>query len=696
MHLRKCAGLGIAEAKKIKKFVCFGCDRREDPSERIRLSWDVAVKYIAKRLPEHRIKQVTPDGFCIIYAFLEGLLSIGRKETFQSVAAALREQLQTESFQASSASTQNIVEEFDSYMEDPLSQYDQDTADLYLDGLGLAYKVNIVTFRSDCKKCVELNLVNPLNSFEKTLYFLRTESVHIDPVVPLVYEIQDENDDIDVNPLNEQVESICNVQYTDDLLSDDEMAGAEISEGQTDDEIVMTGSIGNVGPLNVQDCDIDFNKNPVQAPTEETQECRPETSAEETAEYIPEDFNFSKPSAKHLLHCILENPTRYEVSVPLKGCRRNRVYTIKDFSFNQIKCDDNGAYYDYNTSNHEFVARFDEDNVFSGRGGKEIDGKWIYTERVGRKYNKLEANLEDVYTLKQTYRKSRSFPGLEHRVVTAEQMKDGKLLPFTCVVYIQNNIDVNDFSSTAVQPHGNSMRPEVLVQPYYRTSEDVLSRMDQLLETQSPSLTFDAVLQESGGPMHSTSISDQPRNNKQAENRKHWMRKQQQSSVCNTSGSIFKPMPVSNLDKLLAAQRDPLSPVRTVLVYDDCYVAFLYSDKQLKDIELFCCKDVECSIFGIDTTFKLCDMWLTDTSLRNHRLLSTRNGKHPVLLGPCMLHFRKTEESFRRFCGELLSANPSLENLKKVGTDMESAIYGGFKSLLPKLLQLLCVRHLQP
>ena len=134
---------------------------------------------------------------------------------------------------------------------------------------------------------------------------------------------------------------------------------------------------------------------------------------------------------------------------------------------------------------------------------------------------------------------------------------------------------------------------------------------------------FDTVLQESGGPMQTTSIGDEPRNHKQVINRKHKL-KQQQQTTC-----VPKPVKLSDLDMLLAAQRNPDNPVRSVLVYEDCYVAFIYTDKQLKDMELFCCKDGidDSSIFGINTTFKLCDMWLTDTSVRNHRLLSTRSGQ---------------------------------------------------------------------
>ena len=154
--------------------------------------------------------------------------------------------------------------------------------------------------------------------------------------------------------------------------------------------------------------------------------------------------------------------------------------------------------------------------------------------------------------------------------------------------------------------------------------------------------------------------------------------------------------PQSDLERLISAQRDFSSPVRTVVVSGDSYLAFLYTEKQLKDIELFCCdpNDNKSCVLGIDT-FKLCNMSINDTSYHNKLRLSSRTRKSPVYLGPVMMHFTKDEGTFRRFCVELISANAQLINLKKVGGDMEAAIFNGFQSIISKLLQLYCARYLQ-
>ena len=60
-----------------------------------------------------------------------------------------------------------------------------------------------------------------------------------------------------------------------------------------------------------------------------------------------------------------------------------------------------------------------------------------------------------------------------------------------------------------------------------------------------------------------------------------------------------------------------------------------------------------------------------------------------------MFHFTKDESAFCRFALELLAADPKLIELKKIGFDMETAIYRGFKNFIPSVNRILCVRHLK-
>ena len=76
------------------------------------------------------------------------------------------------------------MNELEEHLEDPLSRYDKAITDLFLDALDMAFKVNNKILQSDCSKCYFFDQVNISNLFEDTLYFVRTELLHFDPVVP--------------------------------------------------------------------------------------------------------------------------------------------------------------------------------------------------------------------------------------------------------------------------------------------------------------------------------------------------------------------------------------------------------------------------------------------------------------------------------------------------------------------------------
>ena len=154
--------------------------------------------------------------------------------------------------------------------------------------------------------------------------------------------------------------------------------------------------------------------------------------------------------------------------------------------------------------------------------------------------------------------------------------------------------------------------------------------------------------------------------------------------------------PQSDPELLTDTKRDSSTPLYTMVISSNFYGPFLHTEKQLKDIELFCCDDENNScVLGTDTTIKSCNMWVIETFFHNNRLLSSRLRKNHVHLGPVMMYFIKEEQKSRRFWFELILANLQLVNLKKVGVHMEAAIANVFQSVIYKLLQLHCTCLLQ-
>ena len=67
-------------------------------------------------------------------------------------------------------------------------------------------------------------------------------------------------------------------------------------------------------------------------------------------------------------------------------------------------------------------------------------------------------------------------------------------------------------------------------------------------------------------------------------------------------------------------------------------VAFLASERQLEDIELYRAQEGSFSILGVDATFNLGDFSVTPTTYRPLKIYNVRTGKPPVFLGPLLVH----------------------------------------------------------
>ena len=65
---------------------------------------------------------------------------------------------------------------------------------MFLAALGNVYKVNIIVFQSDEKRCWICNLTGNTNSYSTTLHLVRTLSAHIDPAVKFVEPMEDDDE----------------------------------------------------------------------------------------------------------------------------------------------------------------------------------------------------------------------------------------------------------------------------------------------------------------------------------------------------------------------------------------------------------------------------------------------------------------------------------------------------------------------
>ena len=102
------------------------------------------------------------------------------------------------------------------------------------------------------------------------------------------------------------------------------------------------------------------------------------------------------------------------------------------------------------------------------------------------------------------------------------------------------------------------------------------------------------------------------------------------------------------------------------------------TNRQLDDLKRFCCNPVEYRPLTVDATFDFRPYNVTPTSYQHLIALRNEDSKHPTMIGPVLLHKKKTQSTYSLFGGTLKSLEPELKNLMAFGTDDEKALVGGF------------------
>ncbi len=121
----------------------------------------------------------------------------------------------------------------------------------------------------------------------------------------------------------------------------------------------------------------------------------------------------------------------------------------------------------------------------------------------------------------------------------------------------------------------------------------------------------------------------------------------------------------------------------------------LATDRQLNDIVRFCCSTNEHKPLTVDPTFDIGKFNVTPISYQHLMLENIKDGNHPTLFGPVLIHERKTEETYSVFCGSLKALEPEIVNLLAFGTDDELALTNAFNKNFERATHLLCELHLK-
>ena len=232
--------------------------------------------------------------------------------------------------------------------------------------------------------------------------------------------------------------------------------------------------------------------------------------------------------------------------------------------------------------------------------------------------------------------------------------------------------------------HRNSKRNQ---RPYFRTQASTLEAMKENLPTMQPKEVVDTTYKHAGGVLNVKSSSEVCRDRTQVYNMKRYKgcTSRGLSSNCN------KDLVYDLLEQHYSSESNFVRNVG----FDDSVMSVVGLEQQFDDIERFCaCDDpTRGSVLGVDPTFNLGDFYVTPTTYEHKLLRNRKTGKHPVFIGPVMIHQNRKHDTYYYFASQLRKMRPGLEGLSAIGTDGEEALSSAFKTVFPGSSHLLCQIH---
>jgi hypothetical protein len=124
-------------------------------------------------------------------------------------------------------------------------------------------------------------------------------------------------------------------------------------------------------------------------------------------------------------------------------------------------------------------------------------------------------------------------------------------------------------------------------------------------------------------------------------------------------------------------------------------ICLLCNDRQLNDLERFCCNQNQFCIMGIDATFNLGEFLVTIITYRHLLLHDISNNKSPVMIGPAIVHQTKQTATYHVLASGIVALRPNLVSAIAYGTDGEKAIANAFSLQFQKALHLICFLHVK-
>ena len=198
-----------------------------------------------------------------------------------------------------------------------------------------------------------------------------------------------------------------------------------------------------------------------------------------------------------------------------------------------------------------------------------------------------------------------------------------------------------------IKPHGNSKGS----QSFFRTSTSTKERIQQLASSSTPKAVVSEMTRERGGEIEARGIAVLPRDCRQVS----YARQKQRTTQCDPLYSIMLECKLAQGSSNVFVQDVKAAPFPMSVM---CF------EWQINDMVRFLTCNHHFGILTIDTTYKLGEFYVTPMTYPHLMIQDIKSKKHPIMLGPMLVHQKVDFPAFNYFAGTLIGLQ---KELKRVG-----------------------------
>ena len=247
------------------------------------------------------------------------------------------------------------------------------------------------------------------------------------------------------------------------------------------------------------------------------------------------------------------------------------------------------------------------------------------------------------------------------------------------VYYLPNNF------VPKIVPHGNSKTSK----PFYPTLPSTMSALKAECETSGPKIVVGKISARVGGIVAASDSCELPRGEQQVSDLKR--RKKPQTDA---SGMFYGTDELAIVMQKAFLEDRSQSFIRDMkMLREPAIIVAL--DRQLNDLVKFCTNSEQFGIMTIDPTFCLGDFDVTVITYQHLLIQCQRTSRHPIFIGPVMIHYKKTFSTYMYFASTLVGLRPALSSVRCFGTDGEEPLFKAFQHAFPEAIHLLCSTHMR-